>query len=105
MHGRIGRMAAAFLVAATLAAAQVGAAETHLVNVNTASAVDLAAIKGIGPAKAQAIVEYREKNGAFKTIDDLKAVRGIGDKMVEQLRPQVTVGEADPASKVTNAKR
>ena len=105
MHGKIGRMAAAFLVAAMLAAAQVGAAETHLVNVNTASAVDLAAIKGIGPAKAQAIVEYREKNGAFKTIDDLKAVRGIGDKMVEQLRTQVTVGEADTASKVTNAKR
>jgi competence protein ComEA len=105
MHGTIGRMAAVVLVAATLAAARVGAAETHLVNVNTASAVDLAAIKGIGPAKAQAIVEYREKNGGFKTIDDLKAVRGIGDKMVEQLRPQVTVGEADNASKVTNAKR
>jgi competence protein ComEA len=61
------------------------------VNINTASAAELAGLSGIGPSKADAIVEHREKNGQFKSIDDLKLVRGIGDKMLEQLRPQVTV--------------
>lgn len=74
--------------------ARPAAAEGAPVNLNTASATELAALKGIGPAKAQAIVEHRDKNGAFKSVDDLKLVRGIGDKMLEQLRPQVTVDGA-----------
>jgi competence protein ComEA len=66
------------------------------VNINTASATELAALQGIGPAKAQAIVDHREKNGQFKSVDDLKLVHGIGDKMLEQLRPHVTVdGKGD----------
>jgi competence protein ComEA len=101
MHRRIvNLLGVAFLVLA-IAAARLGAAETQPVNLNTASAVELATIKGIGPSKAQAIIEHREKNGAFKSVDDLKQVRGIGDKMLEQLRTQVTVGEASNASKVT----
>jgi competence protein ComEA len=60
-------------------------------NLNSASASELAGLQGIGPAKAQAIVEHRDTNGQFKSVDDLKLVRGIGDKMLEQLRPQVTV--------------
>ena len=72
------------------AAARAGAIDTP-VNINTASAAELASLSGIGPSKAEAIVEHREKNGQFKTVDDLKLVRGIGDKMLEQLRPQVTV--------------
>jgi competence protein ComEA len=79
------------LMVAALAAHAAGA-ETSQININTASAAELATIKGVGPAKAQTIIEYREKNGTFKTVDDLKLVRGIGDKMLEQLRPQVTVG-------------
>ena len=101
MHKRIVRLLGIAFVVMMIAVARLGAAETQPVNVNTASAVELAAIKGIGPAKAQAIVEHREKNGAFKSVDDLKQVRGIGDKMLEQLRTLVTVGEADNASKVT----
>lgn len=66
------------------------------INLNTATATELATLKGIGPAKAQAIVEHRDKNGPFKSIDDLKMVRGIGDKMLEQLRPQLSV-DAKPA--------
>ena len=100
MHKSIRRTLGLAAVALMIATARLAAADAQ-VNVNTASAIELAAVKGIGPAKAQAIVEYREKNGAFKSVDDLKAVRGIGDKMVEQLRAQVTVGEADNASKVT----
>jgi len=84
----------ALLAAAMLATAQPGFAETKVVNVNTASAAELTTISGIGESKAKAIVDYREKNGAFKTVDDLKAVQGIGDKLLEKVRPQVTVGAA-----------
>jgi competence protein ComEA len=86
----MGAFAVVLMVAAL--AAHAAGAETSQININTASATELTTIKGVGPAKAQSIIEYREKNGAFKTVDDLKLVRGIGDKMLEQLRPQVTVG-------------
>jgi competence protein ComEA len=79
------------MLAVLLLASQRAGAEAAPVNINTASASELAALQGIGPAKAQAIVEHREKNGQFKSVDDLKLVHGIGDKMLEQLRPQVTV--------------
>lgn len=82
---------AVVLILAALAAHANGAESTQ-VDINTASAAELATIKGIGPAKAQSIIDYRDKNGTFKTVDDLKLVRGIGDKMLEQLRPHVTVG-------------
>ena len=55
------------------------------VNINTADAQALSKnIKGVGLKKAQAIVAYREKNGAFKTADDLKKVKGIGVKLLEK---------------------
>ncbi len=69
------------------------------VDVNTADAAALEQIKGIGPAKAAAIVKYRNENGAFKSVDDLVKVPGIGEKSVEQLRDQVTVGSATGGSK------
>lgn len=81
----------------TLTAAQGAAGENQLININTASAAELTSLKGIGDAKAQAIVAYRDKNGAFRSVDDLKAVQGIGDKLLEQLRSQVTIGNAGNA--------
>ena len=98
MSGPITRTVAALLAALALSAAQPMSAETAPLNLNTASATELASLKGIGPAKAQAIVEHRDKNGQFKSVDDLKLVRGVGDKMLEQLRPQVTVSGAAPAA-------
>jgi len=80
-----------------LAMAQAGTAETKQININIASAAELSHLKGIGEAKSQAIVEYREEYGSFKTVDDLKSVRGIGDKLLEKLRPHITVGAAAPA--------
>jgi len=63
------------------------------VNLNTATVDELDAVKGIGPSKAKAIVDYRAKNGSFKSLDDLKGVKGFGDKSVAKLRSELTVGE------------
>lgn len=59
------------------------------VNINSATAQDLKTITGIGDAKAKSIIEYREKNGGFKTIDDIKNVTGIGEKMFERIKEQI----------------
>ena len=69
------------------------------VNINTASVDELNAVKGIGPSKAKAIVEYRDKNGPFKTVDDLKEVKGFGDKSVDKLRGELSVGDAAAVGK------
>ena len=98
MSRTIRRTLVALLGALALCATQPALAETSPINLNTATAAELASLKGIGPAKAQAIVEHRDKNGQFKSVDDLKLVHGIGDKMLEQLRPQVVVSGAAPAA-------
>ena len=69
------------------------------VNVNTADASTLAReLDGIGPAKAQAIVDYRQKNGPFKTPDDLLKVQGIGERVLEQNRGNIRIAApAQPA--------
>lgn len=67
--------------------------DTPPININTASATELTVISGIGPAKAKAIVDHREANGPFASVDDLRSVSGIGDKLLDQMRSQVTVGE------------
>jgi competence protein ComEA len=67
------------------------------VNLNTASAAELATLPGIGPAKAQAIVEQRAK-APFGTPDDLRKVKGIGDKLYDSIRERITVGDAPAPS-------
>lgn len=62
-----------------------------LIDINTADATTLEQIRGIGPARASAIVAYRQENGSFQTVDDLVKVPGIGERSIEQLRDQVTV--------------
>ena len=81
-------LAAAALVAVTgLAAAQ------SAVNINEASADELAQVlDGVGEVRAQAIVEYREANGAFPTVGALVDVTGIGETTLERNREQLTVG-------------
>jgi len=87
---------------ATLLMVQVVHAEP--VNVNTADATALAkALNGIGPAKARAIVSYREKNGPFKSVDQLAMVEGITQKLIDKNRADIKLGgdkAAAPASPV-----
>lgn len=61
------------------------------ININKADVATLATLPGIGPSKAQSILTYREENGQFQTIDDLKNVSGIGDKTFEKLKDAITV--------------
>ncbi|MCL5980857.1 MAG: ComEA family DNA-binding protein [Gammaproteobacteria bacterium] len=61
------------------------------VNINTADGGALDSLPGIGPAKAQAIIAYRQAHGPFAQVEDLRQVPGIGPKLLERLRGQVTV--------------
>ena len=70
-----------------------GSAFGEPVNINEADASEIsAALKGIGLKKAEAIVEFREKNGSFASADDLVQVKGIGSKTVSKLREDILVG-------------
>jgi competence protein ComEA len=68
-----------------------GGTSKNKINLNTSSSQELTELPGIGPAKAEAIVEYRETNKQFKTIDDLKEISGIGEKTFEKLKDLITV--------------
>jgi competence protein ComEA len=63
-----------------------------LVNLNTATEAELQTLSGVGPKKAADIIAYRDANGGFKSVEELKEVSGIGDKTYERLSPLVTVG-------------
>lgn len=64
---------------------------SSLINLNKADETQLTTLPGIGPSKAQAIISYREEHGAFKSIEDLKNVTGIGDKTFERLKEFIEV--------------
>ena len=63
-----------------------------MVNLNTASAAELETLPGVGARVAARIVEYREKKGPFKKVEELMNVQGIGEKSFLKLRAQLTVG-------------
>ncbi len=62
-----------------------------LVNINTATAAELTTVSGIGASRAQAIVDYREKNGSFGSIDDIKKVDGIKDGLFSKIKDKITI--------------
>ena len=64
------------------------------VNINTATAAEFEGLPGIGARTAARILEYRQKNGPFKKIEELMNVRGVGEKSFLKLKPQLTVGPA-----------
>jgi competence protein ComEA len=67
-----------------------------VVNINTATQSDLEMVKGVGPAKAKAIITYREANGNFKNLDELDNVKGFGKASVEKLKDELSVGAEKP---------
>jgi competence ComEA-like helix-hairpin-helix protein len=69
------------------------------VNLNTATSEQLQQVPGIGPVTADKILQMRKSYGAFKSVDDLRAVRGIGPKRLEKMRKYLTVGKAASQNK------
>ena len=76
------------------------------VDLNTATQAELENVDGIGPKKAQAIIDFRKKNGSFKSVDDLDKVPGFGKKSVDMMRKNIVVGSSKAAGsgKVTEVK-
>lgn len=67
------------------------------VELNSASQADLESLPGIGPSRAQAILEYRERHGPFRRIEELRRIKGIGPKTVDALRDELTVTAPKPS--------
>ena len=79
------------------------AAAQNFVNLNTADAATLARdLEGIGESKARAIVEHRTRNGAFRSVDELALVKGIGPKTLELNRSRLRIGAVAPQAKLAN---
>jgi comEA protein len=72
----------------------VAAASTEIINLNTATALQIATLPGIGPKTADLIVEYRQKNGPYKKVEEIMNVRGVGEKSFLKLKSRITVGTA-----------
>ena len=84
----ISRFTLALALCAQLAIAE---PQTTPININTATAEQLSQVKGIGAAKAAAIVKYREQNGPFSSTEELTQVRGIGQKIVQENQSRLVV--------------
>lgn len=76
-------------VAAGLSKSKVGGSNT--ININTAEKNELDALPGVGPALAERIIEYRQANGSFKDIDELKKVPGIGSSKFEKMKEKISI--------------
>jgi len=73
----------------------------HPVNLNTATASELQQVPGIGPSTADKILKMRKSYGPFKSVDDLRAIKGIGPKRMEKMRKYLTVGKAPPQKRAS----
>ena len=81
-----------------------GGAAVAAVNINTATMEELTSIKGVGDKRAQEIIDYRTKNGPFKSVDDLEKVPGVGPGMMKRIRSQLsTSGKTVIEKPVENA--
>src|SRR5512141_3060751 len=74
------------------------------VNVNSATREQLESLNGIGPVKAQAIIDYRAKNGPFRSLEDLKKVDGIGDATFDKIRGDVSLSGTTTVPKAAEKK-
>ena len=71
--------------------AAIGVDASGKVNINTADSTQLQTLNGVGPATAQKIIDYRQSNGSFTAVEDIKNVSGIGDKTFEKLKDYITI--------------
>lgn len=94
-------LAFAFCCAPQLAANK--KAPLRPVNLNTATALELQQVPGIRPATADKILKMRKSYGPFKSVDDLRAIKGIGPKRVEKMRKYITVGKSVTPKKPSGA--
>ncbi len=94
-------VAFALTLASGLATAAAKPAPTGKVNINTASAEQLTTLPGIGPKLAARIVEYRQKSGAFKSVQELMNVRGVGDKNLKKIEQYLSTGDSAARSGAT----
>ncbi len=96
-HGfRTGLLACALALVVFMAPVS-GQAAKAVVNLNTASSAQLQDLPGIGAKTAERIIDYRQKNGGFKKIEELMNVKGIGEKSFLKLKDRITVAAAQPA--------
>jgi len=86
-------ISAVMIVAVAVGVAD-GAQPSGVVNINTASAEQLQMLPRVGPSLAGRIVEYREANGAFQSVDEIIAVKGIGESSFEKLEPYIVTSGA-----------
>ena len=82
---------ACVVVLVTVMAVPIGATELNKININTATVDQLVSLNGIGEKYAAKIIEYRDKNGLFKTPEDIMNVPGIGPKIFEQNKDRIVV--------------
>src|SRR5215475_14348017 len=75
----------------------------HPINLNTATAAQLQEVPGIGPATADKILKMRKSYGPFKSVDDLRAIKGIGPKRLDKMRKYLTVGKPAVAKSAQQA--
>ena len=101
MHYRFVALFIALIIALSSLAMAADDTATGVVNINTAGTEQLQLLPRVGPALADRIIEFREENGPFGSIDELVAVKGIGETSLAKLEPYVTTrGESTLASKV-----
>lgn len=70
---------------------EVSAGDSGLVNINTATIAELTSVSGIGESRAKAIIEYREKNGSFRSIEEIKKVEGIKDGLFSKIKDKIKI--------------
>ena len=88
---KVGIIIVSVLAAVAVLGASICAAEADKININTASAEELAKLEKVGEKIAARIIEYREKNGPFATIEDIMKVKGIGEKTFELNKDRIVV--------------